>query len=233
MGTILYEAIKTQAKVTDSVIVGFSLGKDSIVTLDLCFRYFKNVYPYYMWLAPGLKYQEEALQKYERYYNTEIIRIPHFEVSNFLRYGTFTLADPDVPVVELNDVYAYLRQRTGAYWIAAGERITDSIVRRAMIKHSGSIDRKRGRFYPVAEWKKKDVVTYIKKKGLYLPEYSRENGYSFGMKNSEDIASFKEIYPDDYKRFLKLYPLAEVAVKRYEFYEKQVSEIHSRDGSPE
>lgn len=147
MSNLLFDPIKTQASVTDSVIVGFSGGKDSIVTLDLCVRYFKRVVPFFMYLVPDLEFQERMLKRYEDKYGIEIIRLPHFECSNFLKYGSFTMFDPNVDIVGITDTYEYLRQRTGIHWIAAGERCADSIVRNAMIKQSGSIDYKRGRFF--------------------------------------------------------------------------------------
>ena len=45
MSNLMFDPIKTQAKVTDAVLVGFSGGKDSIATLDLCMRYFDRVQP--------------------------------------------------------------------------------------------------------------------------------------------------------------------------------------------
>ena len=220
MSNLLFDPIKTQAKITDTVLVGFSTGKDSIVTLDLCFKYFKTVIPFFMYIAPNLEFQERTLRKYERRYNTEIIRLPHFEVSNFMKYGSFRNADPNVSIIEINDIYYYVRQLTGITWIAAGERIADSLVRRAMIKHSGSIDRKRGRFYPISNWKKRDVVAYIKKNKLYLPKDSQELGFSFKSLAGCELSVIKKIYPDDYKKILRLYPLAGAAVERFEKYGK-------------
>ena len=154
MSNLLFDPIKTQSQITDSVIVGFSGGKDSIVCADLCFRYFSHVKLFFMYLVPDLSFQENMLKRYEDRYKTEIIRLPHFECSNFLKYGSFTMADWNVDIVGINDTYSYLREQTGIHWIAAGERCADSIVRNAMIKKSGSIDYKRGRFYPLAFWTK-------------------------------------------------------------------------------
>ena len=220
MSNLLFDPIKTQSRVTDSVIVGFSGGKDSIVTLDLCFKYFKRVVPFFMYLVPNLEFQEQMLRRYEERYNTEIIRIPHFEVSNFLKYGSFTQFDTNVDIVGINDTYAYLRQETGIHWIAAGERCADSIVRNAMIKKSGSIDYQRGRFYPLAYWKKQEVLQYIKYKKLYLSPEQKKLGFSFRSLAGNEVAVIKEMYPDDYEKILKVYPFIGAGVKRFEEYGK-------------
>lgn len=220
MSNLLFDPIKTQSRVTDSVIVGFSGGKDSIVTLDLCFRYFKNVVPFFMYLVPDLEFQEKTIKWYENKYNTEIIRIPHFECSNFLKYGSFTLSDWSVDIVGVNDTYEYLRQKTGIHWIAAGERCADSIVRNAMIKKSGSIDYQRGRFYPIAYWKKNEVLQYIKQKKLYISPEQRKIGFSFRSLAGSELSILKEMYPKDYEKILKVYPFAEAGVMRYEQYGK-------------
>lgn len=220
MSNLLFDPIKTQSRVTDSVIVGFSGGKDSIVTLDLCFRYFKKVVPFFMYLVPGLEFQEKMLKRYEERYNTEIIRLPHFEVSEFLKYGSFTVPDWNVDVVGINDTYSYLREMTGIHWIAAGERCADSIVRNAMIKKSGSIDYKRGRFYPIAYWKKNEVMQYIKQKKLYLSKEQREIGFSFRSLAGCELAVIKQMYPKDYEKILNVYPFAGAGVERFEKYGK-------------
>ena len=216
MGSELFDPIKTQARVTESVLVGFSCGKDSIVTLDLCFRFFDKVQPFFMYYVPGMEFQERFIRTYDRKYGFECIRIPHFECSNFMRYGTFREADLNVPIVSVSDTYTYLRNLTGIYYIACGERISDSIVRRAMLKRCGSIDVNRGRFYPIIYWDKRDIYQYIKAKRLVLPREYTEIGHSFRSLCGEDVLMVKHMFPNDYEKLLKLYPLAGAAAYREE-----------------
>lgn len=218
MASDLFDPVRTQAKITREVLVGFSGGKDSCVTLDLCIRHFDRVVPFFMYQVPGMSFQEKTCRIYEQRYGLEIIRLPHFETSNFLRYGTYRIPDYDVPIVSVSDVYEYLRAKTGVYWIAAGERIADSIVRRAMIKHTGSIDAKRGRFFPLAYWTKRDVTEYMRVKKLYLGEESRKLGFSFRDISGRTLLMVKQSYPGDYEKVKRIYPLCEAAVKRIETY---------------
>ena len=220
MSNLLYDPIKTQSRITDSVIVSFSGGKDSIVTLDLCFKYFKNVVPFFMYLVPDLEFQETMLRKYEKRYGIDIIRIPHFELSNLLKYGSFTLFDDQVSIVNITDTYEYIRAETGIHWIAAGERIADSIVRRAMIKKSGATDAKRGRFYPVAYWNKKEILRYIQLKKLYLSPEQKKLGFSFRSLDGYQLSVIKKEYPSDYEKILRVFPFSGAAVERYEKYGK-------------
>lgn len=122
MGVELFLPVKTAACVTDAVLVGFSGGKDSAVTLDLCHRYFRRVVPFFLYLVPGLSFQEAQLRWYEERYGLEILRLPHPLLSQWLRFGMFRKAHHDWPEITFNDVYHYLRLTTGIWWIAAGER---------------------------------------------------------------------------------------------------------------
>jgi len=196
----LYYTLETASKITDSVLVGFSGGKDSVVTLDLCMKYFKNVVPYFMYLVKGLEFQEKTIRYYENKYDVEMLRVPHFMLSDFLRYGSFRMPDLDVPIIKTVDLYNYMRNETGIYWICAGERISDSIVRRAMIKNSGTIDSKRGRIYPVAQWNKSNIMSYLKINKLPLSLENKTLGFSFRSLMGEDMIKIKECFPDDFEK---------------------------------
>ncbi len=214
----LFDPVKVQSTISDSVLVGFSGGKDSAACLDLCFRYFKNVKPYFMYLVPGLEFQERTLAYYEDRYKTEFLRVPHFMLSDFLRYGTYRMPDLDVPMIKTVELYNYLREKSGIYWIAAGERISDSIIRRAMIKESSSIDVKRGRFYPLAYWNINHVRSYNKQRRLPLSLENKAMGHSFRSLMYEDLKDIKKFFPNDYDKIKSMFPLVDVELKREDFY---------------
>lgn len=221
MDTSRYDPIRTMSKMTDEVIVAFSGGKESIVVLDMCMKHFKRVVPFFMYYIPHISFQERQLKWYEDKYGIEIVRLPHFELSQLLRYGTFRNEDLTVPIVSINDIYNWMRQQYGIWWIAAGERSADSVIRGAMIKHSGSVDAQRGRFYPVAWWKQQEIYDYIKIKRLYLAADSRTFKTSFEGVNTRSFVFLQEHFPTDYERALKLFPLAEGAIVRYKAYGKE------------
>ena len=113
-----------------------------------------------------------------------------------------------------------MRLQTDIWWIAAGERINDSIVRRAMMKKTGSIDVQRGRLYPVAMWKKQEIIDYIKFHNLYLGADSRKLGFSFKSLWGKELSMLKEHFPDDYDKVIRQYPFAEAGVLKIERFEK-------------
>ncbi|HNG04545.1 MAG TPA: phosphoadenosine phosphosulfate reductase family protein [Nitrospira sp.] len=214
----LLSAIKRQAMLTDQVIVSYSGGKDSAVTLDLCVKHFAQVEAFFMYQVPGLSFQERVLRWSEDRYGIEIYRIPHFELSDFYRGGVYCKPDPTLPKVGIQDVYAHVRQAFDIHWIAAGERAKDSIVRNATIKKSGSIDQKRGRFYPLAYWSKEAVTRYIAANKLMVSPESKILGHSFRSLHTKDLIAVKEHYPQDYERIAQVFPEVGVALAREAMY---------------
>lgn len=211
-GLPLFRSVETAAAITDSVLVAFSGGKDSVVTLDVCMRHFAHVEGFFMYQVRGLSFQESILRYYEDKYGIPIHRIPHFELSQWLRYGLFRSCDFDCPIVSVKETYDYMRENTDIWWIAAGERIADSVWRRAMIKSSGTIDPKRGRFFPIAEWSKADVMAYIKQRNLRVGAESSRLGFSFRSLMGKDLLKIQKHFPQDYARIRRWFPLVDVSI---------------------
>jgi len=218
--SLLLQPALTAAALTDSVIVGFSGGKDSVVTLDLCARHFKRVEAYFLYYVPGLSFQEKMLRWAERRYGLSICRLPHFELADMLKFGSFRPVDLSVPTVEITELYAHLRAHFGIHWIAGGERIADSIWRRAMLKKSGTIDRKRGRIYPVAHFTKPAIMAYLKMNRLPMSEESRVLGFSFRSLQPADMLKIRQHYPADFAKIKAMFPLVEAGIKHLEWYER-------------
>jgi phosphoadenosine phosphosulfate reductase len=212
----LLRAVRVQSATADAVTVLFSGGKDSVVTLDLCRKHFKRVRMAFMYYVPGLSFQERIIAYYENLFDAECVRVPHFELSEMLRYGLYRPFDSDVPVVSTRDIYSYIRELTGNYWLAGGERIADSIVRRAMLKRSGSVDEKRGRFYPLIEWTKSNVDEYIRKNRLKVSAESSLLGHSFRSLDGATLAAIRANYQEDFELIEQWFPLCEAEVRRYE-----------------
>lgn len=211
-GLPLFRSVETAAAITDRVLVAFSGGKDSVVTLDVCMRYFAHVEGFFMYQVRGLSFQESILRYYEDKYGIPIHRIPHFELSQWLRYGLFRMYDFDCPIVGVKETYDYMRDNTDIWWIAAGERIADSVWRRAMIKSSGTIDSKRGRFYPIAEWNKADVQAYIRQRRLRVGVESQKLGFSFRSFMGKDLIKIQAAFPQDYAKIKQWFPLVDASI---------------------
>lgn len=221
MSRLLFEPVKAASRVSDSVIVAFSGGKDSVVTLDLCARYFKTVHVFFMYLVPGLSFQEAAMRWVEKRYGLETYRVPHFMLSEWLALGTFRKEDAAVPMVTPRDIYQHVRLHFDCWWVAAGERQADSIIRRAMMKKSGSIDEPRGRFYPVAHFKKADVVRYIAAHQLKVSPESPWLGHSFRSLEPEEMFLVKHHYPADFERIQAMFPFVGASVMKFEMDEPE------------
>lgn len=217
MGVELFDPIKTASHVTDSVIVSFSGGKESIVVLDMCMRHFEHVAAFHMYMFPHLSFSDEQMEWYERRYpGLDIIELPHPDLCYAMHYGALRPQNPDVPLIGFNDIYNYVRWLTGIHWIAAGERISDSLVRRAQIKHSGTIDVQRGRFFPVANWNKADILKYIEVHRLRIGKDSRKMGYSYPGMEPEALTALKRHFPQDYANVERWFPMAGAVTYRQE-----------------
>lgn len=219
-----FEVIRKASFITDSVVVGVSGGKDSVVVLDLCFKYFKKVEGYFLYFVEGLGFQERYLKYLERRYNITFHRLPHWRLSAMYKkaiYRPHTISTISVADIKIKDIEFEVQRLTGIDWFATGQKSLDSIDRNAMLKRCNGIDEKAKRVYPLMCWNNASVFNYLKLKKIPLPPdysmFSFNKNASYGEMSGRCLKTVKELYPEDYEKILDMFPFAEAAVKKYEF----------------
>lgn len=208
-------SIKYMAQVLkdEPVLVLFSGGKDSIVTLDLCFKYFRKeqlqVVHYYF--VPGLSIKERILTWYENRYDIKIQREPDSKTIA-LQVGKKSYKQADQEAV--------IRRKYSVKYLAQGIRKQDSMARRGMLANlPGGIDERNGKIYPVADWTTKQIFAYIKLNKLMIPvEYSMGAKRDFYIPDAAGMLMLKNNFPEDYEKVISVFPQLESMARRVEFY---------------
>ncbi len=197
-----------------NVLVAFSGGKDSLVTLDLCIKRFgkKNVVGFFWYLVKGLECEERFLRFGERRYGIKVIRTPSHNLIRALRHGVYCRPyrrAGGFPAMTQGDAELYIRNKTGIDWIAWGHRVSDSIARMAMLKKVSGIDVKYRHVYPVWDWKSQQIYAYMRLAKIPLPDLidgNRSGGVSLSKGSIEYLRAH---HPRDLARLLRVFPFAE------------------------
>lgn len=202
----LFKVIRTIASEINDAIVMFSTGKDSIVTLDLCCKFIKNIKVVHLYFVKDLSYRDRFLKYYEDRYSVKIDKYPQVDVSRIFSNKAFTNNIKDVPKLKQVDMELYLRKEYNMSYLAYGYRKDESLQRRGHLTSCNAFEKKFKRFFPVADWSQKDIFNYIKKEKLPLPVE-----YSFGFRDinffeGEGLMWLYRNYPEDYEKMKLQYP---------------------------
>lgn len=220
------ETIAEIRKRSDTVLLSFSCGKDSIGAWLALRPHFARVIPFYLWSIPDLEFVEDNLRYYEDFFGTRIYQLPHPRIYRMLRNNVFQPPQnwpicqmAELPVFDYQDVEDRLREQLGLpdVYAANGVRACDSITRRTSIKKHGPISHAKKKFYPIWDWSKQRLIDEIVNAGVKLPTDYRVFGRSFDGINWQFLAPMKEHFPRDYARVLEYFPLAEVELKRMQY----------------
>lgn len=168
---------------TDTVLMSFSCGKDSIAAWLSVRPYFKRIVPYYLWLVPGLEFVEDSLRYYEDYFQTKILRLPHpsfwRQLNNFMwqppeRCQVIEAAKmPNFDYDDLNRLMIEHYDLPDTTFCVSGVRAVDSPVRWSSMKKNGSINWKRQYFYPIWDIRKDALIDLLNRHNVKLPEIGR------------------------------------------------------------
>lgn len=225
------KCINELSKETDSIILFHSgTGKDSIMLLDLLSPKFKKVFCVFMYIVPGLQYENKyinwALQKYK---NCEFIKTPHYCLNSFIKNGYLGIKkDTNIIKNSISKIDQKIRKITGINYSVYGFKKIDGITRRLMLtdktmyKDNSKLielpfNRSTKKSYPLADLKNHDVLNYIKENNLIPPfnygTLKPSSGCDISTPEFLDFLSKK--YPNDLKKIFKQFPFCEA--KLFEF----------------
>ena len=200
----------------DGVLVSYSGGKDSLVTLDLCTRTFRRVVCFFMYFVPGLAVEEAVLDIGRKRYGVEVLYYPHWSVIAALKYGTYSaphLSKDSLPGdYTLNDVYNLARADSGIQLIACGIKKADSEFRR---KNMTAFQRKDV-MCPLRDWNKLEILSYLAMHKIPVPKTSKgktESATGVDL-SAPALCKLHDEHPDDWRKLLAWFPYAEAAIAR-------------------
>lgn len=205
------------ARAHESIMVGFSGGKDSWVCLDLCRRNFKNVTAFFLYLVPGLECVEVELEKARSRYGVEILQYPHWLLFRCVKHGTYCdthWKDRDnIWEPKINDIHMAIIADTGIKLICQGAKDADSMWRRRYF----AINKFDQVIYPLKKWQKIDVLSYLKIHKIEIPDSSGGRATGIDL-STPSLLWLHDKHPVDFRKLLEYFPYAEAAIKRRDYY---------------
>lgn len=204
--------------VSDEAIVSYSGGKDSKVILDLCCKVFKKVHPFFQYIIDGLSVIDNEIAADEARWGVKVERYPGFGLYGAIENGTY--CDVYYKMDELsqftyNDALEDMQRKTGVKYVAHGGKYADYANRRRLIEISEQEG--DGMMYPIKEWTKRDVVTYMAMQGIPVPDAAYVTSGSVDLENN-NILWIYDKYPDDFLMLEKYFPYIRAVVYRRKFY---------------
>lgn len=199
------------AEKQSSCIVMCSLGKDSLVTLDLVYPRFERVVCVFMYFVKDLDHINGWIRWVKKKYpKVEFMQVPHWNLTYILRGGLYCVPNPKVKLWNLSKTIEALRLKTNCYYVFLGMKKADGMNRNLMLKgYEANGYENKGLVYPLASWTQKDVLAYMKHKRLPQPvRYSSKAGGGVGF-SKETFTWLEKHYPQDLQKIYKVFPMSE------------------------
>lgn len=199
------------AEKQSSCIVMCSLGKDSLVTLDLVYPHFERVACVFMYFVKDLDHINGWIRWVKKKYpKVEFMQVPHWNLTYILRGGLYCVPNPKVKLWNLSKTIEALRLKTNCYYVFLGMKKADGMNRNLMLKgYEANGYENKGLVYPLASWTQKDVLAYMKQKRLPQPvRYSSKAGGGVGF-SKETFTWLEKHYPQDLEKIYKVFPMSE------------------------
>ena len=207
------------AEKQSSCIVMCSLGKDSLVTLDLVYPRFERVVCVFMYWCAGLHHINRWIRwAKKKYPKVEFMEVPHWNLTYILRGGLYNVPNPKVKLLKLADVIKAVRMKTGVYYTFLGMKKADGMNRNLMLKgYESNGYENKGLVYPLASWTQKDVKSYMRMKRLPQPVlYGNKSSNGLGF-NLDCFLWMRKHCPEDLDIVYKTFPMAMRILEEYDY----------------
>jgi hypothetical protein len=224
------EVIQQIAKLTDTILLSISRGKDSLACWLACKPFFKRIVPVHMTALPGLGFVEDYLDYLGEKLGSEVVRVLNPNTIHDLRDLIYQTPQSSGIVWQHNENWpkhywykqaqAALKKQLGlppTVWSGFGIRVGDSIMRKFSLKKWGPINHERHEFKPVWDWPLSRVVETVRRSGLKLAVDYQLMDRSWEEWDWKYMRVLKEHFPEDYARILKFFPLLEADYARHTF----------------
>lgn len=188
-----------------------SLGKDSLVLLDLIYPKFDRIVCIFMYFVKGLEHIERWIGWVKaKYPKIEFVQVPHWNLTYILRGGLYCVPNPKVKLLKLADVVKSMQLKYGIRYVFLGMKKADGMNRRLMLKsYEGNNYESNGLVYPLADWTQRDILAYMKQHRLPEPvRYSLKASSGVGF-NLDCMLWLEKNYPQDLQRIYRVFPMAE------------------------
>ncbi len=202
---------------SNEAILFLSLGKDSLVLLDLIYPRFDKIFCVYMFFVKDLDHINRWIGWVKaKYPKIEFIQVPHWNLTYILRGGLYCVPNPKVKLLKLADVVKAIQLRFGINYVFLGMKKADGMNRRLMLNgYQENGYENNGFCYPLAEWSQRDILSYMKQHGLPEPvRYSLKASSGVGF-NLDCMLWMEKNYPGDLKRIYNVFPMAERILWEY------------------
>jgi len=208
------------------LLLSFS-GRDSLAAWIFLRDAGFEIIPYWLYTVPGLSYDVEMLDYYQRYFGTHIIRLPHPYLFDLYKWGAWqplenwrVLVKSKLPTFRYADIEKVLAVQFGLgdnYLSAVGIKAADNLMRHRLIYQMGPIGlRKRHYYYAVWDWKTADIKECLAKNDVKLSKSYLIFGVTGDLLHYNVIKTMKEKSPEDYKKVLEVFPMIDIELFRYE-----------------
>jgi 3'-phosphoadenosine 5'-phosphosulfate sulfotransferase (PAPS reductase)/FAD synthetase len=194
---------------TSSVLLFLSFGKDSLVLLDMIYPKFDRIVCAFMYFVPELDHIERWVKWTKaKYPKVEIVQVPHWNLTYILRTGMYCVPNPKVKLLKLADVVKSMRLKYGIDYVFLGMKKADSMNRRLMLNKMEFPYEKNGMCYPLADFTQRDILAYMRQKGLPEPvRYSKNASGGVGF-NLDCFLWLESHYPQDLENIYKAFPMS-------------------------